>query len=266
MYEVGGLKSLGLFVGTGECNARCAHCAGVVHRKYAPLEDGVVDEDLILQTVGDCYTRGARSLSLSSSGEPTLSPLSVTKVLELVDSLEGVEFSPINLYSNGIRIGGDREFCDEYLGRWKDLGLEMIYITVHDTDGGKNAASYGVESYPSLDLVLDRIHGADLLVRANLVLSRENIGTLERFASVVGDLRDKGFDRVSAWPIRGDDDEIDLDLSPSEDELDAMSGWINGQKFDDVILYRDGDRVLYETAQKLTLFPDGTLSSSWCNR
>ena len=85
---MGKLNSLSLFVGTGECNAHCNHCAGVALRKYAPLEDGVIDEDLIERTVRNCYEQGARYLSISSSGEPTLSPLSVTKTLGLLQRFE----------------------------------------------------------------------------------------------------------------------------------------------------------------------------------
>ncbi|MDP3027449.1 MAG: hypothetical protein Q8N63_07085, partial [Nanoarchaeota archaeon] len=82
MHEI---NSLSIFVGTGQCNANCAHCAGEIYRKSAPTEDGVIDEDLIHKTLRSCYEKGARYLSISSSGEPTLSPLSVTKALKLVN-------------------------------------------------------------------------------------------------------------------------------------------------------------------------------------
>ena len=77
------LKSLSIFVGTGKCNAKCPHCAGVPLRKYAPKEDGVVDLGLIERTLIQSHKKGALYLSISSSGEPTLSPKSITKVLRL---------------------------------------------------------------------------------------------------------------------------------------------------------------------------------------
>ncbi|MEK6809761.1 MAG: radical SAM protein, partial [Nanoarchaeota archaeon] len=100
-------NSLSLFVGTGRCNANCSHCAGMPLRRYAPKKDGTIDENLVYKTIKTCYEQGARHLSISSSGEPTLSPLSVTKALELIYRCrkEDIEFSPLNLYSNGIRIG-----------------------------------------------------------------------------------------------------------------------------------------------------------------
>ena len=114
-------------------------------RRYAPKEDGLIDEDLIYTTIKTCYEQGARYLSISSSGEPTLSPLSVTKTLRLIDGCrdEGIEYSPINLYSNGIRIGGDKDFGDTDLSLWRSLGLTTIYVTVHDIDEKKMLKSMG---------------------------------------------------------------------------------------------------------------------------
>ncbi len=261
------LNSLSLFVGTGQCNAHCGHCAGVPLRRYAPAKDGIINEDLIYKTIKTGYEQGARYLSISSSGEPTLSPLSVTKTLELIynSRKEGVAFSPLNLYSNGIRIGEDKNFSDTYLPLWRNLGLTSVYVTVHDLDEIKNAQFYGIEKYPPLDLVLSRIHGADLLVRANLILSRRTISTLDKFVSTAEHLMRKGVDSVSAWPIRNNEDKVDPELSPLEKELDLMERWVERQTGLKIRLLREKSKDAYQTGQKLTLFPDGTLSNTWCN-
>jgi len=262
------LNSLALFIGTGKCNARCRHCAGRIHRKYAPKEDGVINEDLIYKTLKDCYEQGARYLSLSSSGEPTLSPLSVTKILQMVYGCrkEGIEYSSIHLYSNGIKIGKDKDFCDSYLPLWRNLGLEKIYVTVHDIDEKKNASIYGIEDYPDLKEVLFRIHNANLIMRANLVLSKRTIDTFEKFVSTAGYLKKIGVDSISAWPVRGMDDKISSELAPLEKELDKMEDWVEKNQDPEcgIRLLREKSRVVYQTGQKLTLFPDGTLSNTWC--
>ncbi|MFH1308003.1 MAG: radical SAM protein [archaeon] len=270
MHEVvNKLNSLSLFVGTADCNARCKHCAGFPLRKYAPKEDGIIDEKLIEKTVRNCYSKGARYLSISSSGEPTLSPLAITKVMKLVHKLEkeGIKFSPINLYSNGIRIGEDRSFCKKYLPLWRKCGLKTIYITVHSVNEQKNAKIYGIKSYPSLQRVLSRIHSAGLSVRANLVLSKETIISSDDFISTIKHLIEIGVDYVSAWPIRSLDDKIDFKMSPSEAELNIMEQWIEkNNKFGNrVRLLREKNRGVYKRGEKLTLFPDGTLSNTWCN-
>lgn len=107
------MNSLGLIVGTGECNAHCPHCAGIPLRKFAPAQDGVLDEALLRKTLRDSWDAGARRISLSGSGEPTLSPKSVTRTLDIIGELgiDGIRFNQINLYTNGIRIGTDLEFC-----------------------------------------------------------------------------------------------------------------------------------------------------------
>ncbi|MBT3298025.1 radical SAM protein [archaeon] len=262
------ILSLGLFVGTGECNAKCKHCAGIIHRKYAPKNDGVINEKLFYNTLKSCYEQGSRSLSITSGGEPTLSPLSVTLTLELVQKLEleGMKYDWVNLYSNGIKIGEEEKFSEKYLPLWQGLGLKTVYITVHNLDLEKNAEIYNVGNYPSLDLIVSRIHSSGLLARANVVLSKNNIGTFNEYVGIVSELRNIGFDHVSAWSIRNDNDVVDDELSPSEYELNKMDVWAAEQNNSNnrIRLLRKSNDQKYQTGQKVTLFPDRTLSSSWC--
>ncbi|MFC1720692.1 radical SAM protein [Patescibacteria group bacterium] len=263
-------NSLSLFVGTRKCNAHCGHCAGKVHRRHAPTKDGIVDEELVIKTLRDCYVSGARRLTISSSGEPTLSPISVTKVFQIIDNMrrkEGVVYSPISLYSNGIRIGEDQCFSEEYLPLWKALGLTKVYITIHDINEHENAKIYRIAEYPKLVTIIERIHDADLLMRANLVLSRNTTCELGKFISIVKHLEDIGADSISAWPIRGIDDEVDKERAPIASEMNKMSEWAlqySRPGFELRVLGEE-NRIAYQSGQKLTLFPDGSLSGTWCN-
>lgn len=273
MYEMmegtSKLKSLSLFVGTGNCNANCEHCAGRIHRKYAPKEDRIIDEDLIRKTIRECYAKGARSISISSSGEPTLSPISVTKALNIIYDLrqDGIVYSKINLYSNGIIIGNDGAFCVKYLKLWKSLGLTTVYITIHDSNEVNNAKVYGIDKYPSLAKIISRIHEAGLKVRGNLVLSKVGIGSLNKFIEMMRELKKLGVDYVSAWPIRNENDEVDMAMAPSKEELSKIRKWIENNPYYgfEIKLLGDETHALYSENKKLTLFPDNTLSSSWCN-
>ena len=115
-------------------------------------------------------------------------------------------------------------------------------------------------------MILTRIHAADLLARANLVLRRETIDTFDKFRSTVEKLGEIGFDSISAWPIRNAQDNVDPELAPPQNELELMGKWVEEQgKNSGIRLLGEGNRVVYETGQKLTLFPDGTLSNTWCN-
>jgi len=137
---------------------------------------------------------------------------------------------------------------------------------VHHPDEKKNAKAYGIKEYPSLDIIISRIHYAGLLLLANLVLSRETIYTAHNFSHVVTTLLDKGVDAISAWPKRTPDDKIDHSITPLESEMDAMTSWIKKNNLDMIRLLREKDKKVYRTGQKLTLFPDGTLSNTWCHQ
>lgn len=258
------MKSLGIMVGMGTCNANCPHCAGVQHRKDAPKEDKTdgAYEYMILQTLRKAHSEGCKRLSLSGSGEPTLSPKSVSNVLGVACILgrEDIFFDPISLYTNGIRIGNDPEFCSEYLTQWHQLGLSWMYVTVHNADPIKNAKGYGVPNYPSLKTILKRIHVSGMKMRANIVLSAESICKLADFKETIGVLMGLGVDAVSAWPIRGMDDEVDRMLAPSDCELDRMDSWT---KWKALPVKVQRSRDAYKNGDKMTLFPDGTLSSKW---
>jgi molybdenum cofactor biosynthesis enzyme MoaA len=253
------MKSLSLFVGTGKCNANCSHCAGRPLRKYAPKHDGEVNENLILKTAKECYDKGARSLSLSGSGEPMLSPKSITKTLQIVQEA-GLIFNPINIYSNGIILGGGDDFSDMYLPLWRSLGLTTVYITVHSVNQLKNAMIYGIEYYPPLGRIIGNIKRHNLQARANMILSKDVVANVEQLKCNALTLFRKGIDKISAWPIRKLDDTLDYDRIP--DDIDEMKRWADENG---VRLLLEDSKVDYEVGDKLTLFPNGVLSNKWCS-
>lgn len=258
------ITSLSILVGSRYCNANCKHCAGKIYRKNAPKKD-TVNIKLIEKTLRDSYKHGARYLSISSTGEPTLSPLSITKVLKLANKLkhEGIKFSPINLYSNGIKIGNSKLFSDYYLPLWKSLGLTRLYITIYNLDPEKNAKVYNINSYPEIKKIISRIHSAGLLMRANLILSKKTINTTKQFVQTISALKKLGIDMISAWPIKDKHDNISKTLSPSKKELKKMQNWLIKNPDKTIKLLLEENNIL--RTKKLTLFPDGSLSDRWCN-
>ncbi|MBU1975157.1 MAG: radical SAM protein [Nanoarchaeota archaeon] len=259
MYEMR-LQNIALFVGTGKCNANCAHCAGSIHRENMPKEDRVINEELFYNTLKYAYERGARSLSLTSGGEPTLAPNSVTKTLDIAKNFD---FRKIKLYTNGIRIGRSIEFSGTYLPLWQSKGLTDVYWTVHSISEEKNAQVFGIKSYPSLELIVSRIYKAHLKVRANIVLSRGNISDLERFKEIVNSLKGYGVDNIAGWPVRDEKDEYDILNAPSMSEIQEMREWAKNDRT--IQVQTEEHHELYKNKKKLGLFPDGSLSNSWCN-
>ncbi len=254
------LQNIALFVGTGNCNANCGHCSGSIHRENMPKEDKVVDEDLFYETLRYAYERGARSLSLTSGGEPTLAPNSVTRTLEIAQEFD---FGKIKLYTNGIRIGRSQQFSETYLPLWESKKLTDIYWTVHSLSEEKNAEIFEIKSYPSLESTVSRIHDAHLRVRANIVLSKGNISDLEKFKEIVIGLQEYCVDNIAAWPVRDKKDEYDVHNAPLISEIQRMREWA---KHDGTIqVQTEEHHELYKNRKKLGLFPDGTLSNTWCN-
>lgn len=258
MYEMK-LQNIALFVGTGNCNANCGHCAGSIHRENMPKEDRVMDEKLFYETLQYAYGRGARSLSLTSGGEPTLAPNSVTRTLEIAQNFD---FRKIKLYTNGIRIGRSQKFSETYLPLWQSKGLTDIYWTVHSLSEEKNAEIFGIKSYPSLELTISRIHDAHLRVRANIVLSRGNISDLEKFKEMVIGLKEYGVDNLAAWPVRDEKDNYDIINAPPMSEIQRMREWATDDET--IQVQTEEHHELYRNKEKLGLFPDGKLSSDWC--
>jgi len=254
------LKSLSLFVGTGRCNANCAHCAGRPLRHTAPEHDGDDKLEHIRKVLIECYERGARNLSISCSGEPTLSPVSVTSVLQLTYwmSKNGQVYKPINLYTNGIKIGENAAFCQRYLGVWKLLGLTHFYMTVHSCDEKTNAKVYGVKKYPPLKTVIGRMKEYGFKIRANVVLNREYFDH-NIFIDTATKLLELGVDSISAWPIRDSHDEIDKGRALLSSDTEKIVAWASTQK--NVHIYSG----MNDYTHKITLFHDGQLTNKWCN-
>ena len=99
------------------------------------------------------------------------------------------------------------------------------------------------------------------------MLSKRAISTEEEFVSMIKHLLNLGVNDISAWPIRDLNDKPDLTLSPRESELDRIEKWIeaNQDPKHKIRLLRENSKIRYQLRQKLTLFPDGSLSNKWCN-
>ena len=174
-----------------------------------------------------------------------------------------VHFRKIKLYTNAIRIGKSLKFSKNYLPLWQSKGLTDIYWTVYSISPEKNAQIFRIKSYTSLELIINRIHEADLKVRANIVLSKNNICNLEKFKEIVTWLKNYGVDNIAAWPVRNEKDDYDIYNAPSMFEIQKMREWVEGDEA--IMVQTEEHHKLYQNRIKLGLFPDEKLSSSWCN-
>lgn len=260
------IDHLGLLIGRGICNARCPGCAGKSLRYLAPNQEEEVNSLDISRAVHRSLVAGCRSISISSSGEPTLSPRAIQETLEIIrgeifnlnQPPDPFRISPIkiNLYSNGIRLA-NTDFCHKYLPEYYRLGLTHIYISAYHSDSNIQGSYIGAD-FPSFQDILSNIKKYQLSTRINLILLRQFIPGSEIFNRLCQDFLRLGADSISAWPLRGPDDQLSP-LAPDSDTLiDLKNKAISGvQVYWPYPSYQDGRRV--------TLFYQGEpKSGGWC--
>ena len=141
------IYSVSALVGNGACNANCDFCAGKYLRpdaKETPLYYRNLEAAIKLSA-----RYGGWSFSLTSSGEPTCTPDSVTRALEVYKKCadQGAFFPNVNLFTNGIDLE-DKDFCKTYLPLWKDLGLTNVAISIHSEDEKEQAEASIYELTP----------------------------------------------------------------------------------------------------------------------
>lgn len=265
MFKIDKIDGISILVGTAECNANCPECAGRQHRKNAPLRDGEINEARLREVLDYCYERDCRYITLTGCGEPTLSPLAVTKTLLVLREYErnGNKFEPVNLYTNGIRIGFDHEFCARFLRQWKLLGLTSIYVSVFSDNEVLNAKAFRVEKYPEFRVIFNKIKNRGIALRTSVVLKKGYIGTCQEFKNLCDKFFNMGVDNISAWPLKNNDDFIS-ELAPDKAELSKMRDFANSRKNIRLLL---GDSKTKETlGKKIALFQNGEISDVWCAR
>jgi pyruvate-formate lyase-activating enzyme len=260
------IDGISILVGTASCDACCPGCAGIQHRQNAPRHDGEIDIPRLREVLSLCWERDCRYVTLTGSGEPTLSPLSVTKALEVIHEYAegGKIFDPVNLYTNGIRTGTDEEFCDTYFPLWKTLGLTRIYISVFSVDEALNAEAFRVKGYPPFEVIFERIKRHGLILRTSVVLKRGFTDTLEKFEYLCEKFFAMGVDSVTAWPLKDDHDFIS-ELAPERFVLEAISNFGKTQGGRIRVLLGDSNSP-NNLGQKIALFQDGQISDVWCAR
>lgn len=262
----GGIDGISILVGTAQCNANCRECAGRQHRKSAPQKDGELDIARLKQVLRFCHARNCHYVTLTGCGEPTLSPISLTMALETIRqfALDGVKFDPVNLYTNGIRIGTDAQFCDKFLPQWQQLGLTSVYVSTYSDNPALNADAFRVNAYPPFGIIFTRLKEYGLKVRASVILKNGYTDTPEKFQTLSERFLRMGVDNVTAWPLKDEDDSISP-LAPSPSVLAVIDEYARTSNGRIRVLLGDS-RAKESLARKIALFQNGKISDVWCAR
>lgn len=219
------IYSVSVLVGSNDCNGNCKFCAAKDLRSQAQKNGDVPPNFDAALRLSSKY--GGWSLSITSSGEPTLSPDSVTNTLKVMYDLrkEGVSFPFVNLFTNGILIGDD-DFCAKYLPKWKELGLTAIAISVHSIFENEQAEAFGLKNYPSYIKIFDNIRKYGLVPRATLLLRRGGIDNAKKFHESVDFLyKAQRIKMITTWPLASPDGSRAW-FTPSRMGLLSIKWWI----------------------------------------
>ena len=154
------IYSVSALVGNGACNANCGFCAGAYLRPQAKENPKYYKNLEAAIKLSARY--GGWSLSLTSSGEPTCDPDSLTKALEVYQNCanQGAYFPNVNLFTNGILLG-DKNFCENYLPKWKKQGLTNIALSIHSENEEEQAKASGLKTYPHFEDIRENVEAND---------------------------------------------------------------------------------------------------------
>ena len=273
------IYSVSALVGNGTCNANCDFCAG----KY--LRPQAKENEIYYKNLESAIKLSARyggwSLSFTSAGEPTCDIKALTKAFKVYDKCakQGAYFPNVNLFTNGINFG-NKEFCDTYLPRWKNLGLTNVAISIHGFDEKDQAKAYNVKSYPKLETIVQNIESNGVGVRGTLLLRKGVVDNAQKYELAVNNLIDKGITNITSWPI-GNPDSTRNEFTPSRIGIFQIKNWLrkntklchghvwgggvydyhgNILRITDYVTKHDPKK---DFVRQLVVFQDGTVAYSW---
>ncbi len=275
------IYSVSALIGNGSCNAGCDFCAGKYLRSQVKEEDKQKHLKNLESAIKLSARYGGWSLSLTSSGEVTCDPDSLTEALTTYNKCanQGAYFPNVNLFTNGILLG-DKDFCNKYLKNWKELGLTNIALSIHSVDETEQAKVYHLQNYPKLETIKKNVEDAGLGLRATLLLRKEGVDNSKKYHSAIDSLISKGIDNITSWPV-GNPDGSRNEYTPSKLNILGIKYWLkknaklchghswgggvydyNGNilRITDYVTKHDPNK---DFVRQLVVFQNGTVAYSW---
>lgn len=281
------IYSVSALVGSGECNGNCSFCSGQYLRKQAwECVNSPTRYHLYLRNLEAAIKLSAGyrgwSLSLTSSGEPTCSPLYLTRALDVYKKCadQGRSFPNVNLFTNGLNFA-DPQFCSEWLPLWSRQGLNNVAISVHSVDHERQMRAYGRKGRYEFVKIRENIERHGLGVRATLLLHKGEADNGERYGRAIDTLIDDyGYRNITSWPV-GKPDGSRNEYTPSRLGLLGIRAWLlrnakmcHGHSWGGGVYDYKGSIVRFtdyvtrhdpkkDFVRQLVVFQDGVVAYSW---
>lgn len=207
-------------VGGSACNARCPFCvASMTPHNGVTTKAVVPDWSEYRRVCAFAQARGADEILYTSKGEPTLWPDLLTEYLRQAQQFG---FARSVLQTNGIPIFERKLVKDSHLRNWRELGLQMIALSVTHYDASRNREIYVPyrDRYICLSKLINDLHGFGFAVRLAVVLVSGYIDSPQELDRMIAFAHDNGVEQLTVRPVN----------RPDVSANDEVSNWV-GENF-----------------------------------
>ncbi|MFA5303917.1 MAG: radical SAM protein [Candidatus Nanoarchaeia archaeon] len=187
------VESLRLTIGGCDCNASCPFCiTKVVGMKN---KEPKMNWQRFNVACNYAIKSGAKSVIISSLGEPTLYPAQISEMLE---KLMPYNFPLLELQTNGYSISN--ESYNEYLSEWSTKGLTTILISIVNHDSEKNSKTMNLPYY-NIEKNIKKLHDFGYSLRLSCVMFKGGIDSIESLESLIEFAKANKVEQLTVRPV-----------------------------------------------------------------
>jgi pyruvate-formate lyase-activating enzyme len=130
----------------------------------------------------------ADNILITGKGEPTLFPGQITQYLfrlYKITRARNYRFNRIELQTEGSHIA--RGFCDEFLDVWRDIGLDLIALSIYHYDDKKNKEMFRPkqEKWFNLSELIKKLHSKGFRIRVSCLMLEGYIDSVDEVKKLI---------------------------------------------------------------------------------
>lgn len=167
----------------------CPNDCGICISKMTPsfgigYDEPVIDWDVFDKATNIAVNRDARYFLITSKGEASLFPSQVSKYLHRVESKP---FDRRELQTEGSVIATGGKMYDEFLKVWKDLGLDLVAVSIYHYDNFKNHDVFRSKkkNFYDLEKLIDKFNSHDIKVRLSCVMLKDYVDSIDEVSNLI---------------------------------------------------------------------------------
>lgn len=154
-----------------------------------------IDWEKFEKSIRIALNHNAGNVLITGKGEPTLFPGQITQYLI---RLYKKPFDRIELQTNGYMLAQGGSF-DEFLDVWKDLGLDVVAVSIYHYDSKMNGKAFRPKNgrYFDLPKLIEKIHSKGLSVRLSCVMLQGYVDSVEEVKKLIEFAKQNGVFELS---------------------------------------------------------------------